>query len=46
MVSYTFYALVSPGTHVMRIKVAGCCSNVAGGFTQVFVRAATAVWRW
>ena len=46
MVSYTFFMTVNPGTHVMRIKVAGCCSPIPGGLAQVFVRAATAVLRW
>ncbi len=46
MVSYTFFMAVAPGTHVMRIKVAACCSPIPGGFSQVFVRAATAVLRW
>jgi hypothetical protein len=45
-VSYTFFANVATGTHTMRIKVAGCCSPVPGGMAGVFVRAATAVWRW
>ena len=45
-VSYTFFAMVPPGTHTMRIKVAGCCSQLAVGIGGVFVRAATAVLRW
>jgi hypothetical protein len=45
-VSYTFFATVTPGTHTMRIKVAGCCSSTPGGIASVFVRSATAVLRW
>jgi hypothetical protein len=45
-VSYTFLAVLPAGTHTMRIKVAGCCSNLPGGFASVFVRAATAVIRY
>ncbi len=45
-VSYTFFAMVTPGTHTMRIKVAGCCSSSPGGVGGVFVRSATAVLRW
>jgi hypothetical protein len=45
-VSYTFFAFVEPGTHVMRIKLAACCSPLPGGYGGVSVRAATAVLRW
>jgi len=45
-VSYTFLASVMPGTHTMRIRVAGCCSPVPVGNSPVFVRAATASLRW
>jgi hypothetical protein len=45
-VSYTFFAMVSPGAHTMRVKVAACCSPVPGGMAGVFVRAATAVLKW
>jgi hypothetical protein len=47
MVSYTFFAMVTPGTHVMRIKMATCCSpDVVHGIGGVTVRSATAVVRW
>ncbi len=45
-VSYTFFAVVTPGTHVMRVRVAACCSQSPVGFGGVFVRNATAVMRW
>lgn len=45
-VSYTFFAMVTPGTHTMRIKLAACCSPMPGGFGGVSVRAATALLRW
>ena len=44
IVSYTFFASVSPGAHTIRIRLASCCSPipVGGGV----VRAATVVARW
>jgi hypothetical protein len=45
-VSYTFFAMVLPGTHTMRIKMAACCSPSPGGIGGVSVRAATALLRW
>ena len=38
MVSYTFFAAVTPGTHTIRIRVAGCCSPSPVGISPVFVR--------
>lgn len=48
MVSYTFFASVAPGTHTIKIKVAGCCggNNPAGFSPNPFVRAATVEVRW
>ena len=44
MLSYTFFASVTPGAHTVRIKVAGCCS--ANPTTTVVVNAGTVVVRY
>ena len=46
MVSYTFFAPVTPGVHTIVVRVAGCCSQSPGGVSPVFVRAATMVATW
>ena len=45
MVSYTFFASLLPGTHTIRIRLAGCCSPVLSG-PSIIVRAATLVARY
>ena len=44
MLSYTFFASVTPGAHTVRIKVAGCCS--ANPTTTVVANAGTIVVRY